>query len=81
MLIRNGHRDIMLYRIGFFNLAIEEIGDYLSEHFKTSALAHRVSQAEEKEWNEIMVDKDDEPKTFKVDHSAQMKKSARIDNA
>ncbi len=76
MLLRNGHNDIMTYRIGFVNIAIGEIGDYVTELFKSQALAHRVSQADEQDWLSIMkTDDEDKPKKVVVNHEAQMQKA------
>ena len=83
-LLRNGHSDILNYRIGFFNTALEELNDYYSEQIRYNALSHRVSKLDQQDFDKFMREDDDQPnkpKKIVVDHQAQMTKSKRIDNA
>ena len=76
MLLRYNHTDIMLYRMGFVNLALEELGDYEIEVLKSRALAHRFSKADEQDFSKFLKQNVDKNETKAVvDHQAQMKQS------
>lgn len=72
-LIRNGHIDVLKYRVNFVTTALEEIEDYGFDLIKNNSLAHRISKANDLEYGKIMKLNEPKQKVTNVDHEAQIK--------
>jgi ABC-type uncharacterized transport system permease subunit len=70
MLIRNGHTNVMSYRVNFFITCLEELVDSQEELIKFNSMAHRISRLEQQDYDKIFKDK---PKIDEIDHEAQIK--------
>lgn len=70
-LIRNGHREVFSYRIGFVKTAVEEINDSTSNQIRYNSLAHRLSKLDAKDYGKIMNENEPKQKPI-VDHVANM---------
>lgn len=78
-LIRNGHVNVATYRMSFFNIAIEELFDSISETIRYNALSHRASNLEGDEFTKFMRDGDKKRDTtpVEIDHEAQMREASK----
>ena len=64
----------------FVYTALEELENDISEQIRYNALSHRISQAEQADFDKFMKDDSEAKPEVVVDHLAQMQKSKRIDN-
>ena len=73
-LIRNGHTDLVNYRMGFFYEALVELADHISETRRYNALSHRLSKLEGDDFEKMMSEGQESKPTPVVDHEAQIRK-------
>lgn len=69
----------MSYRIGFVDIALEEINDSLSDTIRYNAISHKGSKLEGKEFTDFVKDETEElnKPPMVVDHEAQMTQAER----
>jgi len=75
-LLRNGHTNLLKYRINFFYISLEEISDSIEDIIRYNSLAHRVSKLDPSDYEKFMntsANDKTSKKTVTVDHEAQMK--------
>ena len=66
--------------MNFFETALNELDTYISEQIRYNSLSHRLSNLDNKEFDEFMKidEKPTEKKVVEVDHEAQMKQMMRL---
>ena len=76
-LIRNGHLNIRDYRMDFFNTALEELYDSISDTIRYNSLAHRMSKLDGHEFEKMMKEETSDTGTapLEVDHEAQIRQA------
>lgn len=74
-LIRNGHRDVLQYRMNFVEICLEEMGDAISDAIRYNALAHRLSKLDDNAFQKVTqpVTSGGKKAPIVVDHEAQMR--------
>ena len=72
--MRNGHSEVLAYRIGFFRTCIDELQDHITETIRYNALSHRLSKLDTDEFDKMMnEDVKEKGLPIVVDHEANIR--------